>query len=350
MMAKPLKLIHLGSFDTPHIESPMTPRYTLLHAIGPLAYRDGRLLIVGNRFCDAAWFKIPEYGKTAEFDGEWIDITYGKRESYITEIKEKTHKVTQFRIRGMFFDAKGLLHWSLSVWYNVGATNYLTLGVSDLEQQKSYGMWGSPQFFSLEWGGYLCPLSQEMRQATGALHGTGETIAQGSGMSNAGPSLFAFISPPVTVPHGTLIKSRPLLRYRKKENVVYPGYYGSWQINAMADLPGYTVWVGRRGKGREGYGHAKDIGFTPTCAADSKGYHSESYRPIMWIADHASLLAGHPQWVEQDLSEWVKQSCAIIQLTTDPASGKLYLMETAGLAESLPRIHVFSTEPSSAVR
>lgn len=347
MKAKPLELTHLGSFGTPKLSSPIAPERTLSHTLGPMAFHDGRLLIGGSRYRDAAWFKIPDYDGTAELDSEWFEFTFGKRDAYIEEVKQRTHKSVALRTRGMVIDDEGLVHWSLSAWYNVARRNYLTLGVSDLERQKSYGLWGSSQFMSLEWGGYLCRLSKELEAATRSKYGTGETIGQGSAGSNDGPALFAYNSPPLTARQGTLIESLPLLRYSKKQQSAYPGYHPSWRVSSVVDLAHHTVWAGRKGKGKQGYGYPKDIGFTPTCGAENKGYHSESYAPILWVADHASLLAGRPRLVEKDLSEWVTHLCAAIHVAGDPATNRLFVMESQAIAGVLPKIHVFSTEGSS---
>lgn len=343
-MTKALNISYEGNFPLPPLRARKGP-FVLDYSRGPLAYWDGKLLVVGSDRKTACWFRIPEPGGIAEEIGEPFDPTFGKLDAYVQEVKEITHRHQTFRVVGFFFDEEDHLNFSISAWYNVKNDHYLTLGQSDLKARKSYGLWAALDFASLEWGGYLCPLSPELQKATGYRHGCGETIAQGVSESNHGPALYAFTMPAPKTPHAMRIPSKPLLEYTKWVGKSYPDYYPSWYLRSVVDLPNHVVWAGRRGRGRNGYGEKNKLGWTSTCGGLHQGYHSERYQPTFWIVDHASLLAQQPRIVEQDLSEWIKTPCAFITMTADLKTNRLYVLESnAAEDEMTPIVHIFQTE------
>lgn len=272
-------------------------QFTFNNSRGSIAYRPetGTFLMRGHpSFPD--WAELDISGATAVVKG-WSDPTHGMAAAETAKVPGSQG----FYLRSMCITDQDETLLCISEFYNVGQVNRCPFARGDLSLGgPAVGPWNGGQH-SLQLGGYLSPLSPELRRHFRCRWAGGETSSQGTASSNRGPSLYVFDQPERSfIPNG-VFSSRPVITHVGTN--AYPGWYPSWKINSMHGLPDRVIWIGRKGTGANWYGGQID---TATGAKDivyaDKGYHSETYVPCVWECSNVSIIAGAPVITETTLS------------------------------------------------
>lgn len=276
-------------------------QFTFNNSRGAIAYRTetGTFLMRGHpSFPD--WAEIDVTGETAVVKG-WSDPTHG----LAAALTAATPGTQGFYLRGLHILPDDQTFGAISQFYNTAATNRAPFFRGDLSLGgPAAGPWNGGQH-SLQLGGYLSPLSPELRRFYRVRWGGGETSAQGTSSSNRGPSLYVFEMPERSFLSNGVFQSTAIISYTG--GAAYPEYYPSWKINSLHCLPDRVIWTGRRGDGANWYGNGTGFAMPdgtivndPAYPGD-KGYHSERYIPTVWECSNASIMAGVPVITETTL-------------------------------------------------
>lgn len=214
--------------------------------------------------------------------GKFFDPSSGKKNVF-----EKRAELWS----GLWWDGD-VLHMSWSLWYHVDSEvkNYLHHMAA---RRRADGSWETvikPYTFKIDphrIAGYIstAPRWWAKKHLGGRRFLTGFNVAQGTGASNCGPSLYAY--DPEAPEKALVLMEFPHGGKGSKTRDDDWKPCDAWRGLAFIDTGTKyaVVYCGRKGLGEVRYGIGR-----PTDASRSKGYHSDPYRPEVRLYDPAVFL------------------------------------------------------------
>lgn len=343
-------------FDLPNVPGIDGRQFTFSGSLGPVVpLPAGKLAIGGHQlFYDLAVLTPPANGGTAAIE-KWVEPSLGNIAAYSAAYKAQVPGAGQMIPRGVMF-ADGRWFGNCNLYYNVKPDlNVLTGWSSD--GVSSFNGFARTNFTCLQTGGRIGPLSKPFRDAWGHDTWMFESTMQNHAATNNGPALYTFNRKPNVIPGEILqVTKRFDTPFGGKSNPVSP--WDQWcEICGAACTPNHMIYTYRQPVGAKWYGVGSGIDsqtgpvasilFPGQQAKDdfdpnSKGYHAESYRHTLLVADRESVLAGAPVFKEVDVSGFFTAKCARDAIAYDESTDSLWMLE--GYANGfLPRIHRFKT-------
>lgn len=345
-----MELTYLGSVKLPDAN---TDRYSWAFAGGPLAYDSAtnRVFMQGHgNYPDIGEFVLPDVGQTAP-RATWRDWTNGEFDKLKLVYSTIKHRAICWADGGLFGNVQPYYNvantWTPSHWHSDGTV---------------FSGFGKLNLRPLQWAGHLGVLPKAIQEKTGFDSWMFDSVSQGIADTNQGPAL-ALFNRSKSVPAEVAI--HPLFDSYKTN--AYPGWGGDRQINGLTFTQTHAVYTYRKSFGARWYGEGSrgllhgETG-TPADRHDIQsqlypgrlavdpyqptgaGYKAEQYRLHLLCASIDSILAGHPEWKEIDISSHMVRSLrGQGNVVFDDVRNRLIVSEWSADGAK-PRLHVFQVE------
>jgi hypothetical protein len=311
----------------------------------------------------------PLIGAMVEFDGSLIEAEVDAAESRAGDVACLPPRGSQTR---------EVCYWNAEWWYNVAATDYRAVGMSDVDGSNPRGLWhvgprGDAVFHGSRHGSYMFAVPSWYADSSLNGHSIMVGMAREAGCcgSSQGPTLFAFRPWEVDDPAPRADLDAIALVYYPS---IYPGCAGPNVGDPdNCSYPGYRAcdrWVGgafvESGfrsavvvSGIKAYGENNYGGGDANSCDDSQGYHCEplNLELIFYSTDDlADAAAGRMDpaevipyeiWTPDEIRD--SRCPQVGGIAMDRDNGRFFMIEKGFGQNNSAVVHVYSLEPAQGV-
>lgn len=344
-LASGAEIVYSHSFRLPALAGINFTAQTFNSSTGPLAIRPetGGVVIRGHaRYPECVEVTIAGPNEVAKVAGPWFDPAAG----LAAELTAATKGTQGYFLRSMCISDDDQIAGTVNEYYNVSGVDRAPFFRGDASLGGRSGPWNGGQH-SLRLAEYLSPLSPQLRKHFRCRWAGGNSVSQGSGTSNQGPSLYVFDFPEKSfLPYG-VFRSTPVIQFVDGNR--YAGWHQSSLVRSMHCLADEVIWTGCKGTGATWYGEGTVTLSDGRVVTDKayptrKGWHAEGYQPLLWRCTNASIIAGQAVITEFDLSQWCTLGKGSELSSTYDAAGRRLLILDPMSDAGRPVIRVFSVK------